>query len=360
MADIAQSLDFDSYWMPFSGNRQFKADPRLIVAADGCHYTDADGRRVFDSLSGLWCASFGHGRDEIASAIAKTAKTLDYAPPFQYAHPMAFELAERVKNIVPGRARTRVLHQLRFGIRRYRDQDRACLLGQARPAGKDAPDRAREGLSWRQRRRHRHGRHPRQQGVFRRHADDRAPAAYADRGQSLHPRGAGARRRSCGGARAAYSRPRRRHRGRGDGRADERLGRCDRAARRLSQTAARDLRSPRYSADLRRGADRFRACGRDLRRRTVRRDAGYHDAGQEPDQRRGADGRRGHERCDLRHVHERRSAAHTRWNWPTAIPIPRIRWLVQPGLRRWISSRTSAWPNALRKWRRISKPSYTV
>ncbi|MGN8159059.1 aminotransferase class III-fold pyridoxal phosphate-dependent enzyme [Salinisphaera sp. SWV1] len=101
MADIAQSLDFDSYWMPFSGNRQFKADPRLIVAADGCHYTDAAGRRIFDSLSGLWCTSFGHGRDEIASAIAKTAKTLDYAPPFQYAHPMAFELAERVRKIVP-------------------------------------------------------------------------------------------------------------------------------------------------------------------------------------------------------------------------------------------------------------------
>lgn len=96
-----QALDYDSYWMPFTGNRQFKADPRLIVAADGCHYTDADGRKVFDSLSGLWCASFGHGRDEIANAIGKAAKTLDYAPPFQYAHPMAFELAERVRHIVP-------------------------------------------------------------------------------------------------------------------------------------------------------------------------------------------------------------------------------------------------------------------
>lgn len=101
MADTASSLDFDSYWMPFSGNRQFKADPKLIVAAKGCYYTDVDGRQIFDSLSGLWCASFGHGRAEIAEAIAQTAKTLDYAPPFQYAHPMAFELAERVKNIVP-------------------------------------------------------------------------------------------------------------------------------------------------------------------------------------------------------------------------------------------------------------------
>ncbi|HET7312799.1 aminotransferase class III-fold pyridoxal phosphate-dependent enzyme [Salinisphaera sp.] len=101
MADIAEALNFDSYWMPFSGNRQFKTEPKLIVAAEGCHYTDADGRRVFDSLSGLWCVSFGHGRAEIAEAIASTAKTLDYAPPFQYAHPMAFELAERVRRLAP-------------------------------------------------------------------------------------------------------------------------------------------------------------------------------------------------------------------------------------------------------------------
>ena len=42
----------DAYWMPFTGNRQFKRDPRLMVAAEGSYYTDADGRKIFDGLSG--------------------------------------------------------------------------------------------------------------------------------------------------------------------------------------------------------------------------------------------------------------------------------------------------------------------
>lgn len=107
VADLASraaaltQADLDAYWMPFTGNRQFKADPRLIVGAHDCYYTSADGRRIYDSLSGLWCASFGHGRSEIADAIATTARELDYAPPFQFGHPLAFELASRVKALTP-------------------------------------------------------------------------------------------------------------------------------------------------------------------------------------------------------------------------------------------------------------------
>ena len=62
-----------AHWMPFTGNRDFKANPRIITAAQGAYYTDADGRRIFDGLSGLWCTGLGHGRREIAEAIGKAA-----------------------------------------------------------------------------------------------------------------------------------------------------------------------------------------------------------------------------------------------------------------------------------------------
>ena len=88
-------------WMPFTGNRQFKKDPRIVVGAEGCYLHSDDGRKILDSLSGLWCCSFGHGRPEIAEAIAKQAKTLDYAPQFQFGHPGAFQLAERVRDLTP-------------------------------------------------------------------------------------------------------------------------------------------------------------------------------------------------------------------------------------------------------------------
>ncbi len=90
-----------AHWMPFTGNRQFKRDPRIIVGADGCYLHSADGRAILDSLSGLWCCSFGHGRPEIAEAIARQARTLDYAPPFQFGHPGAFQLAERIQALTP-------------------------------------------------------------------------------------------------------------------------------------------------------------------------------------------------------------------------------------------------------------------
>ncbi len=95
------ALDLDAYWMPFTGNREFKANPRLITGADGCHYITADGRRVLDGLSGLWCCGAGHNRKEIADAIAEQARNLDYAPSFQYGHPLAFQLANRIKSLTP-------------------------------------------------------------------------------------------------------------------------------------------------------------------------------------------------------------------------------------------------------------------
>ncbi len=90
-----------AYWMPYSGNRQFKKDPRMIVAAQGVWYTDDKGRQVLDGHSGLWTTGLGHGRPEITAAVAEQINNLDFAPPFQFGHPKAFELAERVASFMP-------------------------------------------------------------------------------------------------------------------------------------------------------------------------------------------------------------------------------------------------------------------
>jgi len=91
----------NAYWMPFTANREFKDNPRMVVAAEGCHFTDSKGRKVFDSLSGLWCSGFGHGRREIADAVARQAAILDFAPNFQFGHPLAFLLADKVAKMAP-------------------------------------------------------------------------------------------------------------------------------------------------------------------------------------------------------------------------------------------------------------------
>ena len=94
-------LDLSAHWMPFTANRQFKKNPRLLVAGEGVHYTDSEGRKIFDGLSGLWTCGAGHGRQEINKAVTNQLNTLDYSPGFQFGHPLSFELANKVIELTP-------------------------------------------------------------------------------------------------------------------------------------------------------------------------------------------------------------------------------------------------------------------
>lgn len=93
--------DLAAFWMPFTANRQFKRDPRMIVEGDGMHYRADDGHEVLDGTAGLWCVNCGHAREEIADAVARQLRTLDFGPTFQMGHPLPFELARRLGEHLP-------------------------------------------------------------------------------------------------------------------------------------------------------------------------------------------------------------------------------------------------------------------
>ncbi|WP_158773510.1 aspartate aminotransferase family protein [Cobetia sp. L2A1] len=99
-AGLSQA-QLDAYWMPYTANRQFKKDPRIITKAQGAYFTDSHGRQIFDGLSGMWTTGAGHCRPEIAEAVSQQLHQLDYAPSFQYGHPKAFELAHRLTQLMP-------------------------------------------------------------------------------------------------------------------------------------------------------------------------------------------------------------------------------------------------------------------
>src|SRR5215469_7372381 len=94
--------DLEAFWLPFTPNRAFKAAPRLLARAKGMHYYTPEGRAVLDGTAGMWCTNAGHNRDPIIAAIKAQAEALDYAPPFQFAHPKAFALATRLAALAPG------------------------------------------------------------------------------------------------------------------------------------------------------------------------------------------------------------------------------------------------------------------
>jgi len=91
----------EAFWMPFTASRQFKQEPRLLAKASGMHFWTPEGREVLDGSAGLWCVNAGHARPKIVKAIADQAAELDFAPPFNMAHPKAFELAEKLVEITP-------------------------------------------------------------------------------------------------------------------------------------------------------------------------------------------------------------------------------------------------------------------
>jgi beta-alanine--pyruvate transaminase len=95
------AADLSAFWMPFTANRQFKQDPRMLVEAEGMYFTADDGHRVLDATAGLWCVNAGHAREEITNAVSRQLARLDFGPTFQMGHPLPFEFAERLTHHLP-------------------------------------------------------------------------------------------------------------------------------------------------------------------------------------------------------------------------------------------------------------------
>ena len=91
----------EAHWMPFTANRDFKSNPRMVVKSAGMYMWDYKGGQVIDGSSALFCTPAGHARREIAEAVYNQMLNNDYTPHFQLGHPGSFELAERVCRLLP-------------------------------------------------------------------------------------------------------------------------------------------------------------------------------------------------------------------------------------------------------------------
>lgn len=98
----AKQVSLDEYWMPFTPNRDFKHDPKMVVRAEGMYLWNDRGERIIDASSGLFCVNAGHCRKEIADAVSAQLRELDFIAPFTRGHPKQFELATRIAALTPG------------------------------------------------------------------------------------------------------------------------------------------------------------------------------------------------------------------------------------------------------------------
>jgi beta-alanine--pyruvate transaminase len=100
-SSVSNPNALDALWLPFTPNREFKRAPRLLARGSGMFYYDPQGRELLDGLAGLWCSLAGHARKEITAAVARQVEALDFAPTFQFAHPVVIELAGRLSALAP-------------------------------------------------------------------------------------------------------------------------------------------------------------------------------------------------------------------------------------------------------------------
>ena len=268
--------DLEAYWLPFTPNRAFKAAPRLIARAKDMHYYTPEGRAVLDGCAGLWCTNAGHNRDPIVAAIRAQAGALDYAPAFQFSHPMAFELAGRIAALAPadldhvffcnsGSEAVDTALKIALAYHNIRGEGaRTRLIGRERgyhgvgfggiSVGGIVTNRKLFGTLL--------------AGV------DHLPATYDRAQQAFTHRRARMGRAPRRRARAHRGAARRLHHRGGDRRADGGLDRRAAAAQGLSAAPARDLRQAPPAADLRRGDHRLRPARLRLRGGALRRGPG--------------------------------------------------------------------------------------
>jgi beta-alanine--pyruvate transaminase len=97
----ANAAALDAYWMPFTANRDFKKQPRIVSGAKGHYYRTTDGTKLYDSFSGLWTTGLGHCHPKVVEAVQQQIATLDYCMGFQMSNDKAFALAERVTAMAP-------------------------------------------------------------------------------------------------------------------------------------------------------------------------------------------------------------------------------------------------------------------
>jgi beta-alanine--pyruvate transaminase len=97
----AAAPETNAFWMPFTANRDFKKNPRIVTGASGHFYTTRDGTRLYDTFSGLWTSGAGHCHPKIVEAVQKQVAELDFAMTFQMGNDKAFALAERVIRLAP-------------------------------------------------------------------------------------------------------------------------------------------------------------------------------------------------------------------------------------------------------------------
>src|SRR3954468_5294994 len=91
-----------SFWHPFADMAVVSQSELVIERGEGVWVFDTDGKRYLDATASLWYANIGHGRAEVADAVAAQLRRLEAYHTFaDVSNRPAIELCERLAAHAP-------------------------------------------------------------------------------------------------------------------------------------------------------------------------------------------------------------------------------------------------------------------
>ena len=104
MTDTATLRRQDNFYIhPWENIEKLGANERTIISrSEGIYVYDSEGNRLIDGPAGMWCVNAGHGRREIADAMARQALEMPYFSPWSVGTLPSGALAEKLAELSPG------------------------------------------------------------------------------------------------------------------------------------------------------------------------------------------------------------------------------------------------------------------
>lgn len=79
----------------------FLEAPLILNRAKGLYYWDADGKRYFDAIGGIFVASLGHRHPRVIEALKKQADIITFAPPLHGISDVTLDFIEKLSSVTP-------------------------------------------------------------------------------------------------------------------------------------------------------------------------------------------------------------------------------------------------------------------
>jgi 4-aminobutyrate aminotransferase-like enzyme len=73
----------------------------IAMKGEGSWFTDQNGNKFLDGVSGLWCLNLGHGRKEIVDAASEQMMQMSYFP-LTFSHVSAIKLSAKISELLGG------------------------------------------------------------------------------------------------------------------------------------------------------------------------------------------------------------------------------------------------------------------